>query len=497
MVELAERPAEPELELDRVTELERVAELGLAAPTRVYRALRSLARAALGLFYRHVEVTGLEHVDPLAPTILAPTHPNSIVDPVLVGLFEPRQVTFCARDGLFRVPILGTLLRAIGAVAIRRRSDHAGPVDNTEAFAECRAVLARGGVISIFPEGKTHERLRVEPIKTGAARMAIDAITEQPELDLRIVPVGLNYLVREAFRSDVHVAFGPPIRVATELTGLIAATPSLADDPRAQVVALTERLEQRLRALAIHVDEREDERLVAEVTTVVIGLRDRDGFDGEGQSPAERTALVQRILAAYRWLEDTDPVRCARLRIRLMHYLDERRALGLGGIETALQHRRERRFGREDHALFGPVGLVLTAPLAAIGVATAALPYALMRALLLVTRPRNFRVALLKLLGGGLLFSTWFALLTWSAWAAVGPMFALSVGLALVPLAVFAHRYVIDLRLHRFGLRRNLRRLVYRRRFRRLELRHRWLTREIASLRAAYLRESSGASEAP
>jgi glycerol-3-phosphate O-acyltransferase / dihydroxyacetone phosphate acyltransferase len=66
----------------------------MGEPTPVYRALRSLARAALGLFYRHIEVTGLEHVDPSAPTILASTHPNSIVDPLLVGLSEHRQVNY-------------------------------------------------------------------------------------------------------------------------------------------------------------------------------------------------------------------------------------------------------------------------------------------------------------------------------------------------------------------------------------------------------------------
>jgi glycerol-3-phosphate O-acyltransferase / dihydroxyacetone phosphate acyltransferase len=470
-------------------------------PTRIYRFLRSLARAALGLFYRHVEVTGLEHVDPEAPTILAPNHPNSIVDPLLVGLFEPRQVVFCARDGLFKVPVLGLLLRAIGAVAIRRRSDHAGAVDNLgndQAFAECRAVLARAGVLSIFPEGKTHDRLRVEPIKTGVARIAIDAVRERPDLDLRIIPVGLNYLVREAFRSDVHVAFGPAIHVGAELEALVRAQPDLADDPRGLVMALTERLELALRELAIHVEEREDERLIAEVTTVVIGIRDADGIDSQGQSPAERTALVRRILDAYHWLEDADPIRCARLRIQLMHYLDQRRALGIGGSETALQQRRERRYGREDHTLFGPIGLVLTAPLAALGVAAAALPYALVRALLLLMRPRSYRIALVKLLGGGLLFFAWFALLVWTAFTTVGPMFALGLGLALVPLAVFAHRYVIDLRLYRFGLRTNLRRIVHRRRFSVLELRRRWLVREIASLRAAYLHARSlAASEAP
>ncbi|MFO7565633.1 MAG: lysophospholipid acyltransferase family protein [Enhygromyxa sp.] len=457
-------------------------------PTPVYRALRTLARAALGLFYRHIEVTGLEHIDPEAPTILASTHPNSIVDPLLVGLSERRQVTFCARDGLFRVPIFGALLRAVGAVAIRRSSDHAGPVDNEDAFAECRAALARGGVITIFPEGKTHERLRVEPVKTGVARIALDAVRRG--IDVQIVPVGLNYLVREAFRSDVHVAFGPPIPVHPTLAELIEAHPEIAD--RAQVKALTERLESELRKLAIHIEAEEDERLIAQVTTLIIGIRDAEGLDGEGQSPADRTALVRRIIDAYRWLEEHDPIRCARLRIGLQDYLAERRALGLGGVQTALQKRREKRFGREDRSLLGPLGLVLGAPLALLGVAATILPYVTLRLMLLLGRPRSYRIALVKLLGGALLFGSWFALLVWSAWRAIGPGVALAVGLSLVPLGVFAHRYAIDLRLHRFGLRKNLRRLVYRRRFLGLQLRHRWLTRELALLREAYLEQHPG-----
>ena len=465
-------------------------------PSLLYRALRSCARVTLGLFYRHIEVTGVEHVDPEAPTILASTHPNSIVDPLLVGLFETRQVTFCARDGLFRVPVFGTLLRAVGAVPIRRRSDHADGVDNDDAFAACREVLIEGGVISIFPEGKTHARMRVEPLRTGAARMAIDAERNREarehwaDLGVQIVPVGLNYLVREAFRSDVHVAFGPAIRVPEVLAELERGDPSLAEDPRALVRALTERIGESLRALAVHVDDEADERLIAQVTAIIVDIRDAEGLDASGQSPAERTALVQRVIAAYRWLEQRDPVRCARLRTRLIAYIDERRRLGLGGgIETALQKRRERRFGREDRSVFGPLALIITAPLGLIGVALAILPFALLRLVLLLGRPSAYRIALTKLLGGMALFGAWYGLLSWAVLRATGPAIALGFGAALIPLTVFAHRWVIDLRLHRFGLRSNLRRLAQRRRFLRLKIERRILQRELAALRTTYLAE--------
>ncbi|MFV8756140.1 lysophospholipid acyltransferase family protein [Nannocystaceae bacterium ST9] len=464
-----------------------------ARPTPIYRLLRAGARLTLGVFYRRIQVTGLEHLDEGAPTILASTHPNSIVDPLVVGIFEDRQVTFCARDGLFRVPGFGTILRAVGAVPIRRRADHAdAPTSssqaNDEAFAECRAVLARGGVISIFPEGKTHSRLRVEPLKTGVARMALDAAA----LDVRVVPVGLNYLVREAFRSDVHVAFGPPLRVR-DLQARWAEDPALADDPRAQVRALTEALGESLRSIAVHVDAREDERLIAQVTAIVVELRHDEGLDDA--TPAERTALVRRVIDAYHWLGEREPVRCARLRERVIHYVEERARLGFGASGTSLQARSERpgssgsdrALGREDRSLFGPIGLLLGAPIAAYGFAVAIVPWALLQLILALGRPSRYRVALTKLLGGTSLFLANFALLTWLVFQASGTTIAALFALSLIPTALFAHRYAIDLRLHRYGVRAGLRRLRHGRRVARLQAERRRLTRELGRVREAYL----------
>jgi glycerol-3-phosphate O-acyltransferase/dihydroxyacetone phosphate acyltransferase len=457
------------------------------SPTRVYRALRTVARVTLGVFYRRIQVTGLEHLDGHAPTILASTHPNSIVDPLVVGIFEDRQVTFCARDGLFRVPGLGAVLRSIGAVAIRRRMDHGGSADaqsNDDAFVECRAVLARGGVISIFPEGKTHSRLRVEPLKTGVARMAIDAA----EHGVHIVPVGLNYLVREAFRSDVHVAFGPPIEVS-ELRARWADDAALAEDPRAQVRALTEALGESLRTLAVHVEHQEDERLIAQVTAIMVELRHDEGLEDE--SPAERTALVRRVIDAYRWLGEREPVRCARLRERVSHYVEARRELGLAAT-TSLQKPGERStvaklLGREDRSLFGPVALVLGAPIAAYGFAVAFVPWAILQLVLRLGRPSRYRIALTKLLGGTSLFAGWFALLTWLLFAAAGPVPAVVFAGSLIPVVLFTHRYVIDLRLHRFGVRAGVRRLLHGRALVRLQAERRRLARELGRVRAAYL----------
>jgi hypothetical protein len=379
------------------------------------------------------------------------------------------------------------LLRAVGAVAIKRRSDHAeaAGLANDEAFSEVRAVLARGGVVSIFPEGKTHARLRVEPLKTGVARMALDGAAQGPAgLDVRIVPVGLNYLVREAFRSDVHVAFGPPLRVL-ELSERWRAEG--LTDPRARVRALTEALEDSLRAIAVHVEHDDDERLIAQVTAIIVELRHDEGLDDD--SPADRTALVRRVIDAYRWLGERDPIRCARLRERVIDYVEARRALGVAST-TSLQRRGEptRALGREDDSLLGPLGLLLGAPIAALGFAITIVPWLILQGILALGRASRYRIALTKLLGGSLLFGASFALFGLAlAHASGSAALGLAGGLAAIPAALFFHRYAIDLRLHRYGVRAGLRRMFQSRRLARLHAQRRRLTRELARVRRAYL----------
>lgn len=447
-------------------------------PTRVaYRLLAPLAQAAVSLFYSHIEITGLEHVDPRRPTIYAPTHPNSIIDPLLIAFFERRPLRFVARDGLFRVPVMGAILRAVGAIPVRRRSDHGGTVDNTAALGACVDVLREGGVLVIFPEGKTHARLRVEPIKTGVARIALDA--RAAGADVAIVPVGLNYLVRHAFRSDVHVGIGAPIEVAR------------TDDRAVDVAALTARVQSSLEALTVHIERADDERMIAQVTTMIAELRAKEGLDPYGQSPAERVALVQRIVDAYRWLERTDPARTAALRRRIGDLLEEREALGLGGENPALQHRSERkrvgRIWREERRWI----LLLGAPLAAYGIATSFLPYLAMRALLWLSPPRFYRAALTKLLLGALLFAVFYGLSASAVWAAAGPIASCLYAASLVPAGLFARRYLVEVRLHRVGPRFVWRLFRHRGRIAMWRTEREMIADELAKIRAEYLAATS------
>ena len=81
-----------------------------------YRFVRSVVAFALGLFYR-IEVTrGVEDLS--GPVMFVGNHPNSIIDPAMVFVITNRQVTFLAKEPLFRTPVFGWLLKARAADAL-------------------------------------------------------------------------------------------------------------------------------------------------------------------------------------------------------------------------------------------------------------------------------------------------------------------------------------------------------------------------------------------
>lgn len=168
--------------------------------------LRLFGRALFGLLFS-VEYDGLEHVPADGPVILAGNHP-SYLDPVLVGLPLQRPVKFMAWDALFRVPLLGWVIRALGAfpVDIRKGKGEA-------AFQQALRVLQSGAALGIFPEGQRSEQAEMGELRTGVARLAIE--TGAP-----VVPVTIGGASRAWPKwkllprsAKLIVRFHPPIRL--------------------------------------------------------------------------------------------------------------------------------------------------------------------------------------------------------------------------------------------------------------------------------------------
>jgi 1-acyl-sn-glycerol-3-phosphate acyltransferase len=196
--------------------------------------------------------------------------------------------------------------------------------ENLETFAACHRLLSEGGAIAIFPEGVSHDRDAVLPLKTGCARIVLEAEAKAGfGLSAVIVPVGITFSNRELFRSDASVYFGEPLDPAPHFAAYRDGAPAAA------VKALTRELESALKTLAPHVP-REEEEL----------LRSLRGFFSETSAPISERLLVDRtLLDAVADYRDRHPLEYRRLRRRLLAYGRALDLLGLGHGEIDRTYR--------------------------------------------------------------------------------------------------------------------------------------------------------------
>ncbi|KAI6088641.1 hypothetical protein F4821DRAFT_233416 [Hypoxylon rubiginosum] len=90
-------------------------------------------------------------------------------------------------------------------------------IDQTEVYKAVFNRLSGGGCIGIFPEGGSHDRTELLPLKAGVAIMALGTLAENPDCGLQIIPVGMNYFHAHKFRSRAVVEFGAPFQIPNDL----------------------------------------------------------------------------------------------------------------------------------------------------------------------------------------------------------------------------------------------------------------------------------------
>ncbi len=89
-------------------------------------------------------------------------------------------------------------------------------IDQSLMFEKVTHRLCQGDCVGIFPEGGSHDRSEMLPLKPGAAIMALSTLYEHPLLPLSIIPCGLNYFNADKFRSRAVIEYGPPIQIKPE-----------------------------------------------------------------------------------------------------------------------------------------------------------------------------------------------------------------------------------------------------------------------------------------
>jgi 1-acyl-sn-glycerol-3-phosphate acyltransferase len=376
------------------------------------------------VFFRDIEQVGAERVPSSGALLVVANHHNSLVDPALVLAELPRAPSFLAKSTLWKLPGLRVLLDAAGSIPVYRRQDAGEDTSrNEESFARCHEMLAAGAAVALFPEGISHDAPRLASLKTGAARIALEAGARFAPLGLRILPVGLVFDAKGKFRSRALLRVGTPFEPRAEQR-------LYAQDPVGAVRALTERIRRELEAVTLNYPEQEEPSLVDRVSEVWSA--------GEKPLPArlalaEAFRLRQNLIASYARLRERHPEQVARARELAARYEAGLRRLGLRDDHVAARYplRSVARF------LAGTLSLLLFwLPFAAIGIALNWIPYQVVRLVALQSSSQDLP-ATYKLLGGFVFYPAAWALEALLAGWLLGPAAGLAV-FALGPLTGYA-----------------------------------------------------------
>jgi 1-acyl-sn-glycerol-3-phosphate acyltransferase len=406
--------------------------------------------------------------------LLVVNHPNALVDALVVGWILPRRVLITAKSTIFANRIADVLLRFIGVVPLRRAKDEApsntplNPTRNQETFEAVHRALARGGMVLIFPEGKSHDEPSLAPLKTGAARMALHARDSGDVRGLAVLPIGLTFERKEAPRSRVFVEVGEPIRMAEWVTPMGAAPAE----------ALTAEIGTRLRAITLNYSSVDDAARAVRLASLVAALFNNVPPLGQSSRPlGEETAIARRLDQLAARLPFADPsvrAQADRLidRLEALQRLVAQYGIMVEDIGLELDFRRAFRFVAREGWL-----LIIGGPFALWGRLNHWLPFRLARAFAMRSVESAADPAMRTLVAG-----TVFVLLTYVAQTVVvSAVWGVLAGvgyLVSLPLAAEIN----------FRLSDRIRRAVSRARafvrFRRHPSLHAQLCEELCSLRA-------------
>ncbi len=386
--------------------------------------MRALARLLVAVFYRRVDVVGAERIPRDGPVIVTANHHNALVDGVLLLAVIPRRLVSVAKAPLFSTPLIGPLLRAIGALPAHRRQDGGtDPARNAALFAASTATLQRREAILIFPEGVSQPEPTLMPLRTGAARMLLAAEADGVG-PVTLLPVGLMFHEPGTFRTGwALVLIGEP--VATADCVALART-----EPEDAARRLTARLGEALRGLITEVDDRQTLRLVEHAERLWRQERDAGAWDA-----AARGAWRRRATRAYRYLSGQDPARLAALRGQMERYVKD---VDVAGLRTAVLLRPPAAGVALRYAAGQLAALLGGLPLALWGLASHVVPYWITSLVARLLRPQADVEATYKLAAGIVFYSLAWILEGWLLWRWGGGRLLALFCVLLVPGGFFA-----------------------------------------------------------
>ncbi len=200
------------------------------------------------VFYKRIVILNQEKIPQNAHLIFTGNHQNALMDAlVFLNGFKGRLV-FLSRSDIFRNPIIASILYFLRMLPIFRIKDGYSEVKkNDMIFQKTIDVIKNKIGLVIMAEGNHGEQHRLRDLKKGFARIAFQ--TEEAndfQLDMKVIPVGIDYSNYQNFRTELLINFGNPIPVS-DYYEVYKESPAIA------INQMKEQLSKSLIPLMVHI----------------------------------------------------------------------------------------------------------------------------------------------------------------------------------------------------------------------------------------------------
>ncbi|MEZ4795981.1 MAG: lysophospholipid acyltransferase family protein [Flavobacteriaceae bacterium] len=209
-------------------------------------SVRTYLRIGMFFYFKKVDVVGVDNVPKDTAVLLLANHQNALLDALLIATKCGRFSYFLTRAAVFKKPMVSKLLKSLQMLPVYRIRDGWSNLTNNNAIFEmCTEVLNKNEAVVIFPEGSHNLARRVRPLSKGFTRIVYDTLDKYPDLDIQLVPVGLNFVNAVGFPDSAAMYFGESI----------SAQSFVSEDRNESVINLKERIKTELSELTTNIPE--------------------------------------------------------------------------------------------------------------------------------------------------------------------------------------------------------------------------------------------------
>ena len=230
----------------------------------LYRILKVIVGIGIRLYYKEIKVKNGKFLEHDGPMIIIANHPNTLMDAWIIGNICPQPIYFMAKGTFFNSPFKRKILNSLKMIPINRQIDgEVAGVKNKDSFEACYKLLEEGKTLVIFPEGNSLLERQLRQLKSGTARIALEAENRNSgKLNLKIIPLGLFYSQAEKFRSSVMITVEKGLFVTDFL-------PEFLGNSSLAAKKLTTKFRLHLERVLVTTESKEQEKLINAIYTFI------------------------------------------------------------------------------------------------------------------------------------------------------------------------------------------------------------------------------------